>query len=119
MAKESIAIEKPDESFIIKELREIIDQQKQLIETLSRQMDILTKAVKAEPEKTAPPLTKVTQINVGKKKYFCLTPQEQEIFRSNHPNMKIETFEVEMPEYMATKYLENPENVKAFERKTA
>jgi hypothetical protein len=60
---------------------------------------------------------KVTQIIVGKKSYFCTTPEEERIFAENNPDVKTETFKIELLISTAEKYLNDPENVKQFTKK--
>lgn len=115
--KEQIKIEESNESTVIKELKEIIEQQKGIIAALSRQIDQLNKTEIVEQQ--TPQTTKVTQINMDGKRYFCSKPEEQEVFRKNYPNAKTESFEIEMQPHIAKRYMEDPENKKAFERKTA
>lgn len=62
-------------------------------------------------------IVEVIQINMGKNRYFCKNSQEQEIFDENHPGAKTESFTIELPDYIAKKYLDNPDNKKQFERK--
>lgn len=59
---------------------------------------------------------KVTQIIVGKKSYFCTTPEEERIFAENNPDIKTETFKIELLISTAEKYLNDPENKKQFTR---
>ena len=59
----------------------------------------------------------VIQINVGKKRYFCKTQEEQAIFAWNNPGAVTETFKLELPDFIANDYLNDPENKKAFEKK--
>jgi hypothetical protein len=120
MAKEAVNI-KTDESLVIKELKEIIRQKDQIIETLSKQVDtLLVKDVKDELVEEEKKDIKLIQINTKSgKKYFCRNPQEQEVFNQNNPQAATETFNIEMPPYLAEQYLNNPDNRKQFERKTA
>ena len=97
--------EKPDESIVISELRGIIDQQKNLIEIMSKQIDSLLKSAKEEKPVEVKKATKeVIQINLKGKKHFCATPQEKDIFVRAHPG-KIESFNIELPDYVADEYL--------------
>lgn len=59
----------------------------------------------------------VIQINVGNKRYFCKTEEEQVIFSENNPNAKTETFRIELPDFIAKKYLNEPSNKEQFKRK--
>lgn len=114
MAKESIAITESNESIVVKELKEIIKQKDDIIAALNKHIDVLLKAPKVEVEEIRTPTMKISQINMGSKRYFCKTPQEQEIFRRKHPNARMETFEIELPLYVAQEYLDDPENKKEF-----
>lgn len=66
--------------------------------------------VLAKPE----PTTRVIQINAEGKRYFCSTPEEQQIFTENNPDVKTESFNLELPISTADKYLNDPENKKQF-----
>lgn len=68
-----------------------------------------------------PEMVEVIQINLGKKRYFCKTPKEQSVFDEIHlpSKEKYESYKIELPDYIAKDYLDNSENKKAFERKTA
>lgn len=60
---------------------------------------------------------KVIQINMGEKKYICLTPAEESIFRENNPGAAIETYHLELPDHTIQEYLDDPKNQKQFTRK--
>lgn len=51
------------------------------------------------------------------KKYYCMTGREKQIFKDNHPDEEIEAFNIELPGYLADKYLNEPENKRQFARK--
>lgn len=57
---------------------------------------------------------KIIQINAKGKKYFCETPQEQQIFAENNPGVKTETFNLEMPIAIANGRLNAPGNKEQF-----
>lgn len=61
---------------------------------------------------------KVIQINAKGKKYFCLTPLEQQVFTENNPGVKTETYSLELPAFVADGYLDDPENKKQFTKRT-
>ena len=60
---------------------------------------------------------KVTQINMGGKKYICETAAEEAIFTENNPGVKTETYHLELPDHIIDGYLNDPENKKQFTRK--
>jgi hypothetical protein len=60
---------------------------------------------------------RVIQINAGSKKYFCKTTQEQRVFLENNPNAKTESFTIDLPDFIAKKYLNDAENKKQFQEK--
>jgi hypothetical protein len=60
---------------------------------------------------------KIIQINAQGKKYFCANQEEQRIFEENKPGVKTESFEVELPVFVADRYLNDPENKKQFVKK--
>ncbi|MBN2591632.1 MAG: hypothetical protein JXA96_17330 [Sedimentisphaerales bacterium] len=66
---------------------------------------------------TRPGYMKVIQINMGKNKYFCETEEQERIFTEKHSGMKTESFKIELPVSSARKYLDDPVNKAAFERK--
>lgn len=111
----------PTENLVITELKGVIKQKDGLIEVLSKQVDSLVKALVSrpvgEPEDVPKTTMELVQINAGGKSYYCTTPQEQEIFNRNHPGVVTETFHIELEKHTARKYLDDPENKKAFEDK--
>ncbi len=60
---------------------------------------------------------KVTQINMGGKKYICETAAEVAIFAENNPGVKTDTYHIELPNHIIQGYLDDPENKKQFTRK--
>lgn len=76
---------------------------------------IVKKQEPLEPEQDK--MVKVTQINANGKRYFCQTPQEQQIFAENNPGVKTESFNVELQAETAKSYLNDPENKKQFTKK--
>ncbi len=54
------------------------------------------------------------KVVVPGKKYFCITPEEQQVFSENNPGVETETFKVELPVFIANRYLNDPENKKQF-----
>jgi hypothetical protein len=60
---------------------------------------------------------RVIQIIAGKEIYFCRTPEEQMIFSENNPGVETETFNIELLNSTAEKYLNDPENKKQFMKK--
>lgn len=78
--------------------------------------------------------TRLIQINACGKEYFCLTPEEKQIFFENNPGARntekynketekmekkknSESFHIELPDYVAKGYLNKPDNQKQFVRK--
>lgn len=64
---------------------------------------------------TRPGWMKVTQINMGGQKYFCVTDEEERQFLESHSG-ESETFKIELPISTARKYLDAPKNVEAFKK---
>ena len=60
---------------------------------------------------------KVTQINMGGKKYICETAAEEAIFREKNAGAAIETYHLELPNHIIEGYLNDPENKKQFAKK--
>jgi len=109
------------EDFVITELKGVIEQQKGLIEVLSNQLDVMGKALTSRPSgpEDAPKTTmEIIQINAGGRKYFCKTPEEQVIFKKNHPGLTTETFTHEMPIHIAKGCLNQPQNKGQFEEQS-
>ena len=65
---------------------------------------------------TRPGYMKVTQINMGNRKYFCETDEQERIFGETNKGAVTESFTIELPIPVARKYLDDPENKKAFEK---
>lgn len=68
--------------------------------------------------------TRVIQINTDSKEYFCLRPEEKQTFFENNPDARntekkknSESFHIELPDYIAERYLNKPSNKKQFVRK--
>lgn len=76
---------------------------------------IAKKTGPAEPEGERS--RKVTQINMGGKKFICVTAEEESIFAQNNPGVEVETYHIELPEHVIQGYLDDPENMKQFTRK--
>jgi len=54
---------------------------------------------------------------VGRKPCFCQTKEQELIFMENNPDVRIETFSIQLLKSTAKKYLNDPENMKQFVRK--
>jgi hypothetical protein len=64
---------------------------------------------------TRPGWMKITQVNIDDRKYFCTNDQQERELISKYPGDKTESFKIELPISTANRYLNDPENVKAFE----
>lgn len=80
------------------------------------QISTMPKMSKAKYNNKRELIAKEEVIEPGKT-YFCTTPQEQSIFADNNPDVKVETFNIEMPTFVADKHLNDPENKKQFTKK--
>lgn len=49
--------------------------------------------------------------------YFCQDPEDALIFAENNPKVRTESFTVQVRKSTAVKYLDDPRNMKQFERK--
>lgn len=101
-------------------LNEKIENLEEKFELLRGKVDLMETLMKSrpaeQPDEPVEKFVKVIQINTKEGKYFCRTPQQQKEFDKLHPGLSIESFTVEMPEYIAKDYLESDEN-KKFEKK--
>jgi hypothetical protein len=70
-----------------------------------------------QPEQEIEKTVKVIQINMGEKRFFCKTPEEQQVFQDNNPGAKTESFNIELTPATARGFLDNPENKKQFTKK--
>lgn len=102
-------IEKPDE---IQEKLRSLENRIEMLEILAKKQT----QENSESQEMETRLKKVIQINADGKRFFCTTPQEQQIFIENNPGVRMETFNIELLEYTANEYLNDPENKKQFER---
>ncbi len=119
MGKENIVIEETSE------IQEVLEK----LKSLASRVDLIEIILKKEASKPQPEFQsesqldtgigrkKVTQINVGNKTYFCVTPEEERIFSENNPGAKMETFKIELLASTAHERLNDPENKKQFIRK--
>ena len=82
-------------------------------------LEIIAKKVTSEtlPEPQQEEMKKVIQINANGKTYFCETSQEQHVFSENNPDVKTETFHIELEDSTARRYLNDPENKKQFTKR--
>lgn len=94
----------------MQEKLENLENRVQLLEIIAKKAAVETQPTPQEEEK------KVIQINANGKKYFCTTQQEQRIFEENNPNAKKETFEVQLPVFVADEYLNDPKNKEQFRK---
>lgn len=152
MAKEDAMLEEMNAKKIAEIERKHREEMDELRDKIQLLQIIATKQASViQPENQQQAVKKVTQINVGSKSYFCVTPQEKSIFFENNPNAKkyickdcgerfdrpatenkklicpkchsatinvyTEIFTLELFDYIADKYLNDPENKKQFIRK--
>lgn len=133
MGKEEVVIEPSTDLEQFGEKLKSLENRIQLLEILTAKQ--VSEEPRVEP-KVEPKMKKLIQINVkptvrrvkGKgglptdilvkegRTYFCETQQEQRLFLENNPGVETETFNIEMPDYIAAKRLNAPENKKQFER---
>ena len=59
---------------------------------------------------------KEVPLEKGRKPYFCQTKEQELIFKENNPDVRIESFNVQLLKSTAIKYLNDPENMKQFRR---
>ena len=97
----------------LKEKFEMLKGKVELLEILAKQPAV------PKVEEVQIKLVKVKQINANGKSYFCKTQQEQQVFAENNPGVKTESFDIELQEATAEKYLNDPENIKQFTKKEA
>jgi len=69
-----------------------------------------------EPQQEMKTVIQINAYRTGEKprKYFCMTKQEQSVFSENNPGVKTETFNVDLPVFVAEERLNNAENKKQF-----
>lgn len=60
---------------------------------------------------------KTLYVENGREPYYCQDPEDMLIFSENNPNVRTETFTVQLRKTTAIKYLNKPRNMKQFERK--
>ncbi len=60
---------------------------------------------------------KTLYVEVGREPYFCQNPDDALIFAENNPGVRTESFTVQVRKNTAIKYLDDPRNMKQFERK--
>ncbi len=58
----------------------------------------------------------ILYVEISRGPYFCQDPEDALIFAENNPDTRTETFTVQVRKSTAVKYLDNPENMKQFER---
>lgn len=80
-------------------------------------LEIIVKKQSSGPQPEQEEMKKVIQINAKGKKYFCETPQEQQVFSKNNPGVKTETFNIELPILTANERLNAPGNREQFAEK--
>jgi hypothetical protein len=115
MDKEQQAKAESNRAFVIQAKDSLIEQQRQVIESLTTLVENMRTApvAVAEPEGELKTV-QVIQINANGKKYFCTTDQEERAFYKNNPGAVSETHKIGLPRDVAEKYLDDPENQKAF-----
>ncbi len=59
----------------------------------------------------------VLYVEVGHAPYFCQDPEDSLIFAENNPDVRTETFTIQVTKSTAIKYLNSQRNMKQFERK--
>ncbi len=93
------------------------------VDELTSKVDLLAiiakKADSAGQQDEQQKSRKVTQINMGGKKYICETAAEEAIFAENNPGAKTESYHLELPNHIIEGYLNDPENKKQITRKEA
>lgn len=106
-----------------------LDSKVQLFGILIKKQDIIIETVLSKPQpepeqETEEKKTKtIIQINTipknpqEAKTYFCKTNEEQQIFAQNNPGVRTETFNIELPVFVADKHLNSAENKKQFIQK--
>lgn len=60
---------------------------------------------------------KVTDIERPHKPCFCQTAEQETVFAENNSTARIETFTIQLLKSTAIKFLNDPENMKQFEKK--
>ena len=53
-------------------------------------------------------------IDKGRAPYFCQTAEQEFAFKSNNPDVRIETFTIQLQKPTARKLIDSPRNVEAF-----
>lgn len=56
-------------------------------------------------------------VEISSGPFFCQDPEDAQIFTENNPNLRTETFTVQVRKSTAIKYLNAPENVKQFKKR--
>jgi len=59
----------------------------------------------------------ILYVEVPRKPCFCQTKEQEAVFAENNPDVRTETFEIQLLKSTAIKYLDDPENMKQFEKK--
>ncbi len=59
----------------------------------------------------------VLYVEIGYAPYFCQDPEDALVFAENNPDLRTESFTVQLRKSTAIKYLDSPRNMKQFERK--
>jgi len=59
----------------------------------------------------------VLYVEIGRAPYFCQDPEDALVFAENNPNVRTETFTIQLRKSTAIKYLDAPRNMKQFERR--
>ncbi len=59
----------------------------------------------------------VLYVEIGYAPYFCQDPEDALVFADNNPDLRTESFTVQLRKSTAIKYLDSPRNMKQFERK--
>ncbi len=56
-------------------------------------------------------------VEKGRSPYFCQTKEQELTFKENNPDVRIESFSIQLLKSTAVKYLNDPRNVKQFKSK--
>ena len=57
---------------------------------------------------------KTLYVEVSSGPFFCQDPEDEQIFTENNPDLRTETFTIQVRKSTAIKYLNAPENMKRF-----
>ena len=59
---------------------------------------------------------KTLYVEDGLSPYFCQDPEDENVFKENNPDLRTESFTVQLRKSTAIKYIDSPRNMKQFER---